>query len=294
MIPGLVIFLNSTCLVGQNDVDLPLKAGLTADVQYADADNSGSRHYRASLDKFSDAVSTFREEDVELHLSLGDFIDHDFASYKPLVKIIRKAKIPFYYVPGNHDFSVRDDQKQKIPVFQKSSLKYYSFNRKNWKFIILDGSEISTFSRKSGDPQTKRAQAILDSLEKAKAPNAHSWNGGIGKTQKKWLENEIGDSHEEGRNVIIFCHFPVYPENQSENLWNADEIRNIVESGKGKTVFISGHTHRSSHWTSNGVHYISLRGMVEMGENSYAIAEIYSDSVSIKGYGAEKNLRIRW
>lgn len=290
----LILFLSVFSLKGQNNDVMPLKVGMVSDIQYADIDNSGTRHYRASVGKFSEAVSKFREEDVDMIVSLGDFIDNDFKSYKPLIKITRGINIPVYFVLGNHDFSVRENFKGKIPGMLNVRSRYYSLTRDNWRFIFLDGTDISTFSRRKKDPEYNRARSILDSLKAVGAPNAHSWNGGIGRAQMKWLEQEIDNSHKAGQNIFIFCHFPIYPENQSENLWNADEIRKIVESGNGKIVFMTGHTHRSNYCLNNGVHYVSLRGMVETDENSFAIAEIYDDSIMIKGYGAEKDTGIKW
>jgi predicted phosphodiesterase len=290
----LVLFLSAPGLTGQNNDGKPLKVGIIADVQYADIDNYGTRHYRASVGKLTEAVSKFSETDVDFIVILGDFIDNDFTSYKPLIRIIRGINIPVYFVLGNHDFSVREGRKQKVPDLLNLNSRYYSLSRNNWRFIFLDGTDISTFSRRKKDPEFNRAQSILDSLKKTGAPNAHSWNGGIGKKQIEWLEQEIDNSHKAGQSIIVFCHFPIYPENQSENLWNADEIRNIVESRNGKMVFMNGHTHRSNYCLNNGVHYVSLRGMVEMDENSFATAEIYNDSISIKGYGAEKDLGIEW
>lgn len=292
---SLALLLISSGLNGQDNNDVkPLKIGIVSDVQYADIDNYGTRHYRASVEKFSEAVSKFSEEDVDMIVSLGDFIDNDFKSYNPLIEIIRGVNIPVYFVLGNHDFSVRVGIKQKIPDLLNVRSRYYSLIRNNWRFIFLDGTDISTFSRRKKDPEFKRAQSILDSLKMSGAPNAQSWNGGIGKTQMKWLEQEIYNSNKSGQNIILFCHFPLYPEDQSENLWNANEVRNIIESRNGRIVFMNGHTHRSNYCLHNGVHYVSLRGMVETDENSFATSEIYNDSISIKGYGAEKSLRIKW
>lgn len=290
---SLVLLLSYSSLTGQNNDGKPLKVGIVSDVQYADVDNQGTRHYRASAGKFSEAVVKFSETGVDFIVSLGDFIDNDFESYKPLIRIIRGINIPVYFVLGNHDFSVREGRKQKVPGLLNVNSRYYAISRNNWRFIFLDGTDISTFSRSKKDPEFKSAQSILDSLEKAGAPNAHSWNGGIGRTQIRWLEQELDNSQKENQNIILFCHFPIYPENQSENLWNANEIRKIVESRNGKVVFMNGHTHRSNYCLNNGVHYVALRGMVELDENSFATAEIYNDSISIKGYGAEKDLRIK-
>lgn len=290
----LVLLLSFSGLTGQKNDGKPLKVGIISDVQYADIDNYGTRHYRASVGKFSEAVRKFSETDVDFIVILGDFIDNDLTSYKPLIRIIREINIPVYFVLGNHDFSVREGMKKKVPHLLNVNSRYYSVSRNNWRLIFLDGTDISTFSRRKKDPEFNRAQSILDSLKKDGAPNAHSWNGGIGRTQMKWLQQEIDNSQKESQNIILFCHFPIYPENQAENLWNANEIRNIIESRNRKIIFMNGHTHRSNYCLNNGVHYVSFRGMVEMEENSFATAEIYKDSIMIKGYGAEKNLRIKW
>ena len=54
---------------------------------------------------------------------------------------------------GNHDFEVKDSLKEE--VIKKLNLKkrYYSFVEKDWRFIVLDGNDLSfhgalTFAKK--------------------------------------------------------------------------------------------------------------------------------------------------
>ena len=291
---GLVILLNTFNLPAQNKAEPLLKAGIVSDVQYADIDNNGSRYYRSSIRKFEEAVQRFQEENVDFVVILGDFIDNDFKSYNPLKSIIKGINIPVYFVLGNHDFSVKRRMKKKIPEILNLKNRYYSIIRNNWRFIFLDGTDLSIYSRKRTSSEFKVAQSILDSLKRTGAPNAFEWNGGIGTKQYNWLDHQLNLSEESGENIVVLCHFPVFPENEAENLWNAHQIKYLMESYKEKIVFINGHTHRSNINFNNDIFYVSLRGMVEEDENSFTIAEIFDDSILIKGFGAEKSVRISW
>lgn len=275
--------------------DLPLfKVGIIADVQYCDAENSGSRYYRSSLGKLEQAMDRFQKENVGFIINLGDLIDRDFSSFKPLLDIMEPSGIPVHNVPGNHDFSVTDNKKKKVPKMLGLARPYDSFVRENWRIIKLDGTDISTYGNKKGSRKHKMAQSILDSLKAAKAVNAFKWNSGIGKKQLGWFQNQLSAAEAAGENVIVLCHFPVFPKNGTENLWNDNELREVMEQFDGQLVSFNGHTHRSNFNFNKEVFYVSFRGMVEKEENSFAIAEVYSDSIVIHGFGEELDRRISW
>lgn len=166
--------------------------------------------------------------------------------------------------------------------------------RSDWRFIFLDGTDISLYANGKNSSDYKLARSILDSLEGSGSPNAFDWNGGIGRDQTGWLVQHLNEAENSDENVVVLCHFPVFPDNQAENLWNAGEIKKILEEYKGRLILMNGHTHQSGSVQNNGVWYVSLRGMVEKEENSFAIAEFYGDSVFIRGYGAEKSTSVCW
>lgn len=109
-----------------------------------------------------------------------------------------------------------------------------------------------------------------------------------------WIKKQLSLAEKAGENVIILCHFPIFPTCEVENLWNADEIRGLMEKFTGKLVIFHGHTHQSNFNLSKGIYHVSFRGMVEKEENAFSIAEVFSDSIPIKGFGAKKNSVIRW
>jgi hypothetical protein len=117
---------------------------------------------------------------------------------------------------GNHDFSVRESRKRKVPDLLNIKSGYYSLTRNNWQFIFLDGTDISTFSRREKDPEYKKAQSILDSLKKEGAPNAHSWNGGVGKNTDEMAGAGAGQFTFRRSEYNYVLSFPDIPESQPE------------------------------------------------------------------------------
>lgn len=260
--------------------------GVVADVQYADQENSGTRHYRLSPQKLAEAVEVFNQQKVDFVISLGDFIDKNFSSYDTLDPIVKKLKMPLRFVLGNHEFSVKEEEKDKI--LEKEYLKdpYYSFDKKGWRFIVLNGNDISLYANVKGSAKYQEADSLLKKLKAAGLRNAQTWNGAMGSEQLKWLAKELAIAQKKKQKVILTSHFPLYPDGEAELLLNAKEVRLLVE-GPNVFAYLNGHVHKSQYFAENGVHYVSFRGMVEMDENAFAIVSVYKDHLEIKGYGKE-------
>jgi hypothetical protein len=62
--------------------------GIIADIQYADYDPAGTRYYRSSLLKLKESLNSLRSDSADFIITLGDIIDRDYASYKPVLNII--------------------------------------------------------------------------------------------------------------------------------------------------------------------------------------------------------------
>ena len=261
--------------------------GVMADVQYADQDNAGTRHYRLSPKKLSEAVDSFNLQKVDFVLNLGDFIDKNMSSYDTLNPIAARLTMPLYHTLGNHEFSVNDSEKDKVLAKENLKAPYYSFVKKKWRFIILNGNDVSLYAYAKESSKYKEAEVLLQQLKADKLPNAQAWNGAIGKEQLAWLKNELVMAQKKKEKVILTNHFPLYPEGASELLWNAKEIRALIESFPVAFAYLNGHVHKSQYFAENGVHYVSFRGMVELEDNAYAIISVYKDHLEIKGYGKE-------
>lgn len=267
--------------------------GIVADVQYADQINSGTRFYRSSLEKLDDAVKVFNERKVDFVVSLGDFINDDLKSYGPLTKITDRLRMPLYHVYGNHDFAVGAENLEKLPSILHLKQPYHSFSKKGWRFIVLNGSDVSLFANLEGTLKYQQAEQLLDNLKKEHARNAQTWNGAIGEEQLTWLRNELENAQKKKEEVLVYCHYPLYPEGASELLLNYRKVRALLENYPCVFSWLNGHDHVSRASFENGVHYVSFRGMVEKEDNAFAIVSVYKDMVKIDGYGKEVSRELK-
>lgn len=285
------LFLYSLILTGttgkvDKQCEKPLFAfGIIADVQYSDAEPAGTRYYRNSSLKLQEAIDTFRKESVDFIINLGDLIDHDYDSYEKISGILNNSGIRTYHVQGNHDYSVEPSMKDKLP-FSKAEKGYYSHILHGFRFIFLNGNEISTYANNDAG-KTRDAESLLKEMKDRNEINAMEWNGGVGPEQLRWLKNQLNDASGKDEKVIIICHFPVFPQD-AHNLLNSKEILKIIEKNPCVTAWFSGHNHAGSYGIMNKIHFVSFTGMVETERtNSYAIVDVYKNKMVIEGFGRE-------
>jgi len=126
---------------------------------------------------------------------------------------------------------------------------------------------------------------MRDKLKAEKRKNVQPWNGGIGAQQLQWMENEIRKAAERSKNVIIFTHHPLFPENGLEAL-NNREILSVLEKHRNVRAVISGHHHEGNFGTYKGIPMVTLEGMVETRDgNAYGVLELYDSKIILEGYG---------
>ena len=265
--------------------------GVIADVQYADIPAQGKRQYRESLLKLEHAVEQFNGLKPDFVIHLGDTIQTGFASFDAVLPIFAQVKVPVYYVLGNHDFGVAEADRGK--VLAKLGLDklgpgqgYYDFARAGIRFVVLNGNDLSVIARSPDSPEGKAAAALMMDLRKKGAPNAAAWNGAVGPQQLEWLKKVLGRAAAAGERTIVFCHFPVYPPGRS-NLWNDAEVVEALESAKGIVAYIAGHEHQGGCARKGGIHYLTLKGLVEADPTAYALIEVFPDRLKVTGFGLE-------
>ena len=255
--------------------------GAVADCQYCDA-TSKNRKYNLSPKKLAACVEHYNKMELSFVVHLGDFIDRDFSSFDKVVPIYNRLKAPHYHVLGNHDFEVADDKKASVPAKLGLEQRYYDFTRKGWRFIAIDGNDVSLYAWPKGDPRTKAAAEYYKSLN----PRPPSWNGALGDEQLKWIEAQLQAATKAKERVMLFCHFPVFPKN-SHNLWNAAVLTDLLARYPCVAAYLNGHNHAGNYGQLNGIHYLTLKGMVDTEKTSYAVIEVYTDRLVVKGFGRE-------
>jgi len=283
-----LIALWVSCAVPQSVAGDALPAehtfGAIADCQYCDGNSRGDRMYALSKQKLADCVTEFNSMQLDFVTHLGDFIERDFKNFDVLNPIFDQLTMPKVHVLGNHDFSVADHLKKDVPAKLGMPAKYYDYAVKGWRYVVLDGNDVSFHAYPEGSTEAKHASEYYIE-NKISSPK---WNGAIGAPQLAWLKTVLEQAQGDNEPVILFCHFPIYPEN-NHNLWNADEVMTLLESYPCVKAYINGHNHRGNYGKKGGIHYVTLKGMVETETNSYAVIKVSDDTIDIVGYGREKS-----
>lgn len=282
----LPLFATNRLLADKTNTQKPeLTFGVIADPQYADADTRGSRFYRNSLAKLTNAVKELNKHSLDFTVTLGDVIDKDLKSFDAIMPIYANANMPLNFVLGNHDFTVADEDKSK--VLSKIGLEdsYYLENYTNWCFIYLDGNAVSTYRYPKNSEETKSARKLRESFKKApKAPYA----GWLGDTQVQWLKEELAKAAKANKRVIVFNHFPIFPTGDGYNLWNDSTLVDLLTSHKHVVAYMNGHQHKGNYAVHKGCHFVNFKGMVETEKATpYAIVKCFADRIEIDGFDTE-------
>lgn len=265
-----------------------LKIGLVADPQYCDCPSKGTRYYREALKKLPAAIDTLNKYEVDFVVTLGDVIDRYYESFDSILPLYNSLNMPDYKLLGNHAFEeVHDSLKDTIIHLYNMPDYYYHFTYNDWRFIVLDGTELAAYDSILHLDLSEEADSLWQSVQGQ--INDVPWNGGIGRKQRQWIENTITDAISNDEKVMLFCHFPVYPEHYL-NLWNRWDIIEIVEKYDNVVAYINGHNHNGNYGFLNGKHYITQKAMVETYDtSSYSILEIYDNKLVFNSYGLMNN-----
>lgn len=256
--------------------------GLVADIQYADKNTKSGRNYREALGYFKQCVVDFNNQELAFVLDLGDIIDMgNWRDFDRVMGLYKKLKPKSYFVPGNRGFSLTKDHILKDKKHQGT---YYDFSHMGWRFIVLDGMDVSKYQPK-GSENYRQAIAYL-----RKTPDAKTFKGAIGEKQKAWLKERLILARKNKEKVIILCHHPTIEaasNKEAYTLWNGKEIVNILESSKNVVAYFCGHDHKGGYVERKGIHYVTCESMVEApaGSNGYGVVEVYDDMLLIIGVG---------
>lgn len=273
--------------------DAPLLSfGLTTDVQYADVDPQGERHYRESPAKLKAAVADLAKEKLPFTLHLGDVIDRDFASYDDILPLFKDLGHPVRHLLGNHDFSVKDDEKGGIAALLGMPADYYAFTESGVRFLILDTNGLSTYKNPKDSNETLEAAEFMKKLAGAKANNAKPWNGGVQAAQLAWIEKELAAADAAKTPAIVCGHHPLLPE-EGHHAWNHLEILQTLKSHPSVRAYLCGHNHAGNEAVIDGIPCITFKSMLHQPDvTAYAVLRLYANRLVIEGRGREKSREI--
>lgn len=275
--------------------------GVIADCQYADKDDSdivvaGSHHVyynrpRQSIEKLREAVQALNTHDLEFVVHLGDYTDKDLAHYDRLAEATSDLKVPLWHVLGNHEYwGVEGDEPRVLRTYGLER-PYYSNVINGFRFIILDTNELGIMKHVEGTDEWQKGRALLDEMKSEGALNAYDWNGGVGKEQFEWLQNELNQSKANSERVVLFAHHPVFPPGALNTL-NSNELLELFHQYDNIAAFINGHNHCGAFGIKNDVPYITVPGMVQTETNAFGVVTATANDISIQGYGRVQDMAI--
>lgn len=291
-------------LAAAKDAVAPVKPdlafGIIADIQYSDEDSRGARRYRESLGKLRKCVADWNEQDIDFAVNLGDIIDGNETpeatarDFSEILGEFADLRAESYHVLGNHCLSVGRKNLLRDLILPAS---YYDFVREGWRFIVLDSTDISTYGWAEGHANHSAAKALLEKY--GTLPAYRPWGGALGPGQLAWLASSLEQASQRGERVMVFSHMPLLVEASGPEgvLWNAAEVAKLLEKSGRVAVFFGGHHHSGGYFLKNGVHHVTIEGMIEAPTdgNAYAVVRVYKSKLVIDGTGSvpDRVLKLR-
>ena len=178
---------------------------------------------------------------VEFIVQMGDFCMGETKN-KDFLKIWETYRGPKYHILGNHDMDKQS--KQEMLDFWGMPKTYYSYDFKNYHFIILDAN----FLYQDGKfIDYNKANFYVDS----------SLRTFIDNEQIEWFKADLEATK---LPTIIFSH---------QSLWhyqwgvkNRLVLQKIMETQKEKVICcLNGHNHLDYHHHQNGIDYFEINSM---------------------------------
>ncbi|TCU19253.1 metallophosphoesterase [Rhizobium sullae] len=271
--------------------DFPLfRFGIIADPQYAAiAPNVAmDRYYANSLAKLAEAIEVFNGEELSFVMTLGDLIDGIWESFDNILPVYEKLRHENLFLLGNHDFAVPVERLAFVSARVGMPSPYYAFSHHSWRFVVLNGNEVSTSAPPEGHPYRKLAAERLAALAATGAINAHRWNASLSDEQFAWLAAQLEAAEAAGDRVIVMNHYPVYPPNEHD-MWDRERIVGLLSGHDNAVAYFCGHNHAGNYGRTGGCHFVNFKGMVDTEkENAFALVEAFEDRLEIRGFGREE------
>ena len=251
-----------------------MKIGFFTDPHYCDTECLLNKRYPYhSFSRVREAMETFVNESCEAVFCLGDLIDrtpkqdrrcptdHDEAlsSLREIMELIHSFGLPFYLVPGNHDYL--DLVGHELLEIAKAPEPPYTMETAQHLLVILDANYRDNFQR----------------FDVAGVEWTDAW---LPRPQMEFLSQQLDKSQRIGKPVVIIVHENLDPFlREDHQIRNGDMIRDmltgsLLSSPKKLLLVIQGHYHPGVDHTTVNIRYLTLPAMCEGDQNPYLILEL--------------------
>lgn len=231
-----------------NSVIYAVEFGWVTDVHWHPTTNPYSD------DKLIDFITDMNSWSPDFIAMGGDFVVDDESFLAHIDAIYDDFTGDRHYVFGNHDGTRANWISQILdPIGESSS--YYSFDKENHHFIILDSE----------------------------------YSGEIGATQRTWLTNDLAGT---SLDTIVFIHRSLT--DTRADLSDRGTVRTILENSGKVIAVLNGHWHCNAKETINGIIYYSMDNLGGWDGRpyewtAYAKVEVKNGIIDIVGTGEQKD-----
>mmetsp|Transcript_63428 Transcript_63428/g.178506 ORF Transcript_63428/g.178506 Transcript_63428/m.178506 type:complete len:367 (+) Transcript_63428:89-1189(+) len=294
----------------------PLRIGLIADIQYADADDGTDfdgkehRHFRNALRIAEAAVDCWNAFNVDYVVQLGDIIDGcnsklgaTESAMRTVIRALERstAKRRFDLV-GNHELynvARSDLPGSGLRCSDDGGRFYYSAHLGGcWEAVFLDAYEYALIGKDRDSPNFAKAEEVMRANNpKVLDPSGSDWfeglpverhrfvpyNGGMSATQVAWLDRALAAAEAEHRRVLLFSHVPLYqPATKAQTVvWNCEEVLAVLHAHRESVVAVfAGHDHDGGYaMDPEGLHHVTMSSPLTAapGTDCFAILECHDD-----------------
>lgn len=265
-----------------------LRIGAIADCQYADQEDNGRRLYRRSPDKLRAAVEDLDAARPAFTVHLGDFIDQGWESFNVVEPLYQSLAAPALHVLGNHDFAVDDARKAVVPARMGIPQRYRDFVHSGWRFVLLDTNDLSLHAFAAGSPGQEHARA----WRAERAAQGGESGGAVGVVQLLWLDAVLAAADAAGEFAVTMSHHPLLPAGPA-TAWNAAEVAAVLAAHPSVKLHLAGHDHAGSYAQWQGIHFLTLQGMLDTEENAYATVDLSREAIRVDGRGRVPDRELR-
>ena len=183
-----------------------------------------------------DLVKSYPQGTLFHGIGCGDLVWDHFELFEDYKQAVEISGIPFFNVIGNHDMDLdaRSDEHSAKTFKQQFGPTYYSYNRGEIHYVVLDDVFFLGFAKK--------------------------YIGYITEAQLHWLEQDLA-LVKPGSTVVVSLHIPSNTGNKRRNNSKEDELGGIVSNREQlykilapyKVHIMSGHTHWNEKWEEKNV-----------------------------------------
>lgn len=261
---------------GESSHRIKLRFGIVTDAHFADGAPRGSRHYQESVAKMAECVTLMNEEKVDFLVELGDFKDQgappreqETLQYLATIEeVFRQFAGPRYHVLGNHDVDSLS-KAQFLANIENTGIQkdatYYTFDAKGVRLVVLDANYNAD--------GTDYNHGQFDWTDTNVPPQ-----------ELDWIRKNLASTP---KPIIVFVHQQL-DGTGSHSIRNAQRVRHILQECRRVLAVFQGHNHAGHYSHIEGIHYYTLKAMVEgSGEENSAFAIVEVDdhgNMVVNGY----------